>query len=734
MEEKTAPIPSKVPLRVIGATVCLFLVLVAVWVQVIMVLTPPSVVLTGGGRLDNSNKPDEITVNKTGSTYKVAVQKPSGWFKTGQDADIMLSGVDFNNTGGPLLFNHPGGISTDGKRLLLADTWNNRILIWNKLPTNGNTPPDLVLGQKDFISNNPGFNPNELNWPVSVSTAGDKVVVADTNNGRILVWNSFPGQNAQAADFVIQTKSSPGQPPTISLIWPWGAWTDGEKLAITSTHGAGRVYIWNTFPTTGDQKPDVVLQNKDFGTPRTITSNGKYLIVSDHNANVPPPNNKPGQAGQMGGTISPARPDSVERVGGQGGAATFVWKDWPTKNSPYDFTIDGWRSGAFLPDARLALISTTHFPLSIWNKLPESSQDTADLTIGQGNTGPGPQGYQFMTGDSSGAAFAGGHLYIATGNGNKIVGYNKIPNSQTDLPDFAIGSPDINTNTLQTNYIIANPIVATDGKSLIATSDFDRKMYVWKNIPDESGAYPDFVYTFNDKCFAGDNAVWGNILVISGKDTICFWKEIPTGGEMPDAIFKGKIGSVEFDGVSGVALDDKYFYLSATKEGIKTNMLYIWEGIPGDNAKPKFSIPIEDIGRLDSDGKYLVGTIPSKDTVGILEIDRLSVSSKPILLAADKKNPNAPISFNGPGSVIVKDNHLFVSDVGYGRVLVWTNIKDALLGKSADIVLGEDNLEDIKQEIGKNKLFWPSSLAFDGSFLWVGEFKFSNRILRFSGR
>ncbi|KKL28011.1 hypothetical protein LCGC14_2379410, partial [marine sediment metagenome] len=38
-----------------------------------------------------------------------------------------------------------------GTRLFLADRNNNRILIWNELPT-GNTAPDLVLGQEDFYT------------------------------------------------------------------------------------------------------------------------------------------------------------------------------------------------------------------------------------------------------------------------------------------------------------------------------------------------------------------------------------------------------------------------------------------------------------------------------------------------------------------------------------------------------------------------------------------------------
>ena len=58
-------------------------------------------------------------------------------FVTGQEADLMLSGVDFNSAGGPLLFNHPTGIASDGTRFVLCDRFNNRILIWTTLPDRG---------------------------------------------------------------------------------------------------------------------------------------------------------------------------------------------------------------------------------------------------------------------------------------------------------------------------------------------------------------------------------------------------------------------------------------------------------------------------------------------------------------------------------------------------------------------------------------------------------------------
>src|SRR3989344_5732459 len=132
--------------------------------------------LSGTSQGSELSQREEIAVMSTGASYKAVARKPlSGWFQTGQDADLMLSGIDFNNTGGPLLFNHPGNIASDGKRLLLADRNNNRVLVWNTLPTD-NTPPDIVLGQKNFTTNAPGTGLDQFNWPVGVATNGKHVL------------------------------------------------------------------------------------------------------------------------------------------------------------------------------------------------------------------------------------------------------------------------------------------------------------------------------------------------------------------------------------------------------------------------------------------------------------------------------------------------------------------------------------------------------------------------------
>jgi len=55
-------------------------------------------------------------------------------------------------------------------------------------------------------------------------------------------------------------------------------------------------------------------------------------------------------------------------------------------------------------------------------------------------------------------------------------------------------------------------------------------------------------------------------------------------------------------------------------------------------------------------------------------------------------------------------------------------------GQPADIVLGVEDDSDRNPEIGRDKLFQAATVAFDGARLWVGEFKFSTRVFRFTAK
>ena len=106
-----------------------------------------------GPNSGQSTSEDTITVTYPSTTYPVAPGNTSGFFTTAQDADITLSAFGFNNTGGPLRFNRPSGLTTGGTRLVMTDVFNNRVLIWNTAPTHSSQAPDLVLGQPNFPNN-----------------------------------------------------------------------------------------------------------------------------------------------------------------------------------------------------------------------------------------------------------------------------------------------------------------------------------------------------------------------------------------------------------------------------------------------------------------------------------------------------------------------------------------------------------------------------------------------------
>jgi hypothetical protein len=96
-------------------------------------------------------------------------------------------------------------------------------------------------------------------------------------------------------------------------------------------------------------------------------------------------------------------------------------------------------------------------------------------------------------------------------------------------------------------------------------------------------------------------------------------------------------------------------------------------------------------------------------------------------------NPLTQNMFNLPGGVLLAGQQLFVADTGNNRVQIWNNFSSAVAKNPADIILGQPNAAiPTTPMIGKNRLFAPATLSFDGSYLWVGEFKFSGRLLRFS--
>jgi uncharacterized protein (TIGR03437 family) len=186
-------------------------------------------------------------------------------------ASTVLGQPDFVTATNPYTtqsgFRNPTGVASDGNILVVSDTDNNRVLIWKTIPTASNQPADIVLGQANFTTSALGLTSSALRGPQGVWVQGTRLFVADTQNNRVMVWNTIPTSNNQPADFVLGepnfTTSPPPTtsdlPPTASnLFSPVSVTSDGQRLFVTDL-GHHRVLIWNSIPTQNAQPADVVV-------------------------------------------------------------------------------------------------------------------------------------------------------------------------------------------------------------------------------------------------------------------------------------------------------------------------------------------------------------------------------------------------------------------------------------------------------------------------------------------
>lgn len=215
----------------------------------------------------------------------------------GASATFVVGQPDFtSNTSGTTAqrFNFPHGCMVAGGKLFLADDSNNRVLIWNSLPRS-NVPADVVVGQTDFVTGTGNISASKMGNPQSVWSDGQRMVVVDSDNNRILIWNTIPTTNGAAADVVV------GQPDFVTSTSglsaskfdiPQSVWSDGHRLAVAD-YNNNRVLIWNTIPAANGASADVVVGAPDFVTagggatastfdsPTGAVSDGKSLFVAD---------------------------------------------------------------------------------------------------------------------------------------------------------------------------------------------------------------------------------------------------------------------------------------------------------------------------------------------------------------------------------------------------------------------------------------------------------------------
>jgi hypothetical protein len=225
--------------------------------------------------------------------------------KNGASAKIVLGQTNFSNQNfgtSSSLFSFPARVATAGNQLFMVDFDNSRVLIWNKLPTKNDKPADVVVGQPNFTSSAGATTQSGLNRPENgLFVVDGKLLVADRNNNRILIWNSIPTTNGAPADVVVgqpDFTSSGAATTNAGLHEPEGIWSDGTLLVVADEANS-RVLIWNNIPTSNGVPADVVIGQADFTSsdnpepptaqsfnqPGDVASDGTSLFVEDSSNN-----------------------------------------------------------------------------------------------------------------------------------------------------------------------------------------------------------------------------------------------------------------------------------------------------------------------------------------------------------------------------------------------------------------------------------------------------------------
>jgi hypothetical protein len=298
----------------------------------------------------------------------------------------------YGDEGNPFLA--PRGVhSTDGK-LIVADTAQNRIFIWNELPVSTYQKPDVVLGQLTSTdterNSGGGVSAATMQYPSGIWSDGKKLIVADAWNHRVLIWSQFPTTNGQLADVVIgqanmqdnlpNTKGVGTPASAQNLYWPYGVWSDGEHLWIADT-GNRRVLFYENIPTENYQPASKVI-----------------------------------------------------------GKAGFNEKDYDTGDAVWPYSVK------VSVDGVLVITDTQYYRVLIWNNWKNAFTKKADIIIGQPNMEScGQNQYNLRPKANTlnwcyDAGLQNGSLWIADTGNSRILFFKKMPKENNQAADELLGN------------------------------------------------------------------------------------------------------------------------------------------------------------------------------------------------------------------------------------------------------------------------------------------------------
>ncbi len=692
----------------------------------------------------------------------LSVPRAGATYATGQNAVLPLGqqNLSFNGVNGSPgvaaagLFS-PSGVWSNGTILIVADTTNNRVLIYNTLPTTDGTPADIVVGQPDAASS--GANQGlaapadfTLSGPTGVFYDGTNLFVADTGNHRVLIYNFLPVDNNTPADFVVgqanMTSGLVNQGAAASastLSSPSAVYSDAVALYIADK-GNNRVLLFNAIPAVNGALANVVVGQvsatavtanqggaaaaSTLSQPAGVYAAGGKLFVADQNNNrvliynpIPTVNNT-----AAGVVVGQALLTSA--AANQGGAITANTLSGP--------------AGVYCDGVKLIVADANNNRALVYNSVPTLNNASANLVLGQANMTSGAANRGLLSPAANslsrpvGAVSdpAGTTLYVVDQSNNRVLLYNPFPAANGAAAAVAVGQSNMTagtanqaTTTPAANTFFRPGAVHVSGAKLFIADRFNSRVLIYNSPPTAVNPPADVVV--------------GQVLMSSGSsnrggaaaaNTLSFPADVYSDGTKMLISDLGNNRVLIYSAIPAVNGASANFVIGQTvltarnsNQGLAAptaNTLSFPAGVHFDGTK----LFVAD--RNNSRVLIYSGGIPA----GNNQAASLEVGQAGLITGLSNRGGAATANtLSFPTDVYSTGTKLFIADQNNNRVLIYNTIPVAN-GTPADVVIGQPNMTAVAVNQGgtaaANTLSRPAAVFSDGAALYITD-QGNNRVL-----
>ncbi len=625
----------------------------------------------------------------------------------GQAGFTTNGSVDYRGIS-PATLAGPSDVASADGTLAVADTGNNRVLIFAAAAITANDPAAAtVLGQADFTSFTPNVDQvspsaSTLSGPAGVALDGTHLIVADTQNHRVLIWNTVPTANGQAANIVLGQSDFTGSRPNHGngdsdgdgfsdaddegMFYPTGVASDGTHLFVADRVNH-RVLVWSTFPTADGQAADSVIGQSSFSAVQANSGNGGYIVVPT-GFNLPTgvtlagttlwvadtENNRVVQV-----TNATTTPAVGTRILGQANGTSVSNPNYFRIGQPYaglaqtpgtgtaTTSVLRPRSVVFAGD-RMYVSETDSNRVHMFDATSLAPLGELGQTADSSNT-PNASGVSASSlATPEGLASDGTHLWVADSANHRVLGYGNGTDPTTGAAaSVVLGQVAFLTNGFNQSSTAANGVTSQPRGLSVAGG----RLYVA-----DTGNHR--VLSFATPLTAGDPPT-----VVFGQPNGTF--ALPNSG--------GSASATTLDGPRGVYADGTHVFVA-------------------DTANNRVLM-------------YLAGS-----TTATLVLGQASFSPT----AANAGGPNAS-TMQEPSGVFYDGTRLWVADTGNHRVLAW-NALPTTNGQAADLVLGQTTASAILSNQGTSDatasdMSFPAAIQSLNGVVYIAD-SGNNRVLSYS--